>query len=74
MFAAFLDPGALWAGLSFSLPLILILLAHELGHYCACLYYDLDATLPYFLPVPTFIGTMVIYPDPLDHLLAADFV
>jgi membrane-associated protease RseP (regulator of RpoE activity) len=58
MFAAFLDPGALWAGLSFSLPLILILLAHELGHYCACLYYDLDATLPYFLPVPTFIGTM----------------
>lgn len=58
MFAAFLDPGALWTGLSFSLPLVVILLAHELGHYFACLYYGLDASLPYFLPVPTFIGTM----------------
>ena len=57
LFEAFLNPQALWAGLAFSLPLILILLAHELGHYFACLYYQLDASLPYFLPVPTFIGT-----------------
>jgi len=57
LFAAFLDPSALWAGLAFSLPLIVILLAHELGHYFACVYYQLDASLPYFLPVPTFIGT-----------------
>lgn len=57
LFSALADPQALLAGLSFSLPLIVILLAHELGHYCACLYYQLDATLPYFLPVPTFIGT-----------------
>ena len=57
LLSAFLDPAALQAGLSFSLPLIVILLAHELGHYFACLYYQLDATLPYFLPVPTFIGT-----------------
>lgn len=55
---AFLKPGDLLAGLSFSLPLILILLAHELGHYFACMYYQLDASLPYFLPVPTFIGTL----------------
>ncbi len=55
---AFFNPAALLAGLSFSLPLILILLAHELGHYFACLYYQLDASLPYFLPVPTFIGTL----------------
>jgi membrane-associated protease RseP (regulator of RpoE activity) len=57
LFDAFLSPSLLWSGLSFALPLVLILLAHELGHYCACLYYDLDASLPYFLPVPTFIGT-----------------
>jgi membrane-associated protease RseP (regulator of RpoE activity) len=57
MFEAFFNAQALWAGLAFSLPLILILLAHELGHYFACLYYQLDASLPYFLPVPTFIGT-----------------
>ena len=54
---SFFNLGALLSGLSFSLPLLLILLAHELGHYCACLYYQLDATLPYFLPAPTFIGT-----------------
>lgn len=54
---AFLDPNALYSGLSFALPLLVILLAHELGHYCACVYYQLDASLPYFLPVPTFIGT-----------------
>jgi membrane-associated protease RseP (regulator of RpoE activity) len=44
-------------GLPFSLTLMVILLAHELGHYLACVYYRLDASLPYFLPAPTFIGT-----------------
>ena len=51
------NPGLLLDGLPFSLTLMTILLAHELGHYCACLYYRLDASLPYFLPAPTFIGT-----------------
>jgi membrane-associated protease RseP (regulator of RpoE activity) len=55
---AFLNPQALLSGLAFSLPLLIILLAHELGHYFACSYYQLDASLPYFLPVPTFIGTL----------------
>jgi membrane-associated protease RseP (regulator of RpoE activity) len=53
----FFVPSELWQGLTFSIPLLMILLAHELGHYGACLYYQLDASLPYFLPVPTFIGT-----------------
>ncbi|MCS6953266.1 MAG: site-2 protease family protein [Bryobacterales bacterium] len=44
-------------GLSFSLTLLTILLAHELGHYFVCLYYRLDASPPYFLPSPTLIGT-----------------
>jgi membrane-associated protease RseP (regulator of RpoE activity) len=57
LFDAFFSPSLLLDGLSFAIPLVMILLAHELGHYCACLYYNLDATLPYFLPVPTFIGT-----------------
>lgn len=57
VFAALVSPEALRDGLSFSLPLLTILLAHELGHYFACQYYQLEATLPYFLPVPTFIGT-----------------
>jgi membrane-associated protease RseP (regulator of RpoE activity) len=40
------------AGLPFSLTLLTILMAHELGHYLACVYYGIDATLPFFLPSP----------------------
>lgn len=51
--------GATWrAGLAFSLPLLAILLAHEFGHYLACRRHDLDASLPYFIPVPLGIGTL----------------
>jgi membrane-associated protease RseP (regulator of RpoE activity) len=51
-------PAALLGGLPFSLTLITILLAHEFGHYLACVYYGVDATLPFFIPAPTPIGTM----------------
>ena len=51
-------PETLLAGLPFSLSLLLILMAHECGHYIACVYYGIDATLPFFLPAPTFTGTL----------------
>jgi len=51
------NPARLIEGLGFSLTLMTILLAHELGHYLACRYYRVDASLPYFLPAPTLIGT-----------------
>ena len=51
-------PAELLRGLPFSLTLITILLAHEFGHYLACVYYGVDATLPFFIPAPTPIGTM----------------
>ncbi|MEW6337945.1 MAG: site-2 protease family protein [Acidobacteriota bacterium] len=51
--------GAMWrAGLAFSLPLLAILLAHEFGHYLACRRHNLDASLPYFIPLPLGIGTL----------------
>lgn len=50
-------PSLLLEGLPYSLTLMTILLAHELGHYFACRYYGIDASLPYFLPAPTQIGT-----------------
>ncbi|MEO7653324.1 MAG: site-2 protease family protein [Bryobacteraceae bacterium] len=50
-------PRMLLDGLPFSLTLLLILLAHEFGHYLACVYYKLDASLPYFLPAPVLTGT-----------------
>ncbi|MEN6602972.1 MAG: site-2 protease family protein [Bryobacteraceae bacterium] len=52
-----MQPGDLAAGLPFSITLLLILLAHEFGHYFACTYYGVDASLPYFVPSPTVIGT-----------------
>jgi membrane-associated protease RseP (regulator of RpoE activity) len=45
-------------GIPFSLTLMTILLAHEMGHYLYCLKYRVAATLPYFIPFPTLIGTM----------------
>ncbi|MBV8071520.1 MAG: site-2 protease family protein [Acidobacteriaceae bacterium] len=47
-----------WLGLSFSLPLMTILLCHEFGHYFECRRRGLDASLPYFLPSPTLLGTL----------------
>ncbi|HEX8985133.1 MAG TPA: site-2 protease family protein [Bryobacteraceae bacterium] len=51
------EPLSMLAGLPFSLTLLGILLAHEFGHYLACRYYRVNASLPYFIPAPTFIGT-----------------
>lgn len=47
----------LLAGLPFSLTLLTILMAHEMGHYLTARYYGVDVSLPYFLPAPTLIGT-----------------
>ena len=44
-------------GLSFSIPLLTILLCHELGHFFACRKHGIPCTLPYFLPAPLLIGT-----------------
>jgi membrane-associated protease RseP (regulator of RpoE activity) len=53
--------GSTWlvAGWTYALTVVAILGAHELGHYFACRYYDVDASLPYFLPFPLgFFGTL----------------
>jgi membrane-associated protease RseP (regulator of RpoE activity) len=56
--------------------ILAILGCHELGHYVACRYYDVDASLPYFLPAPfiTLIGTFGAFirirePIPEKHML-----
>lgn len=52
------QPSRLLLGLPFSLALMLILLAHEMGHYLYCVHYGVSATLPFFIPFPSLIGTM----------------
>ena len=39
-------------GIALAGGLLTILLAHEMGHYLACRYYGVDATLPHFIPSP----------------------
>jgi membrane-associated protease RseP (regulator of RpoE activity) len=52
---------ALWPlsdGFSYSLPLMAILVCHELGHYFAARLHGVPATLPYFIPIPPPIGLL----------------
>lgn len=47
-------------GLTLSVPLLGILLAHELGHYLAARRHGMDVSPPYFIPAPpwfNFVGT-----------------
>ena len=46
-------------GLWYSGTILAILASHEFGHYFACRYYDVDASLPFFLPMPYLLtGTL----------------
>jgi membrane-associated protease RseP (regulator of RpoE activity) len=51
---------SLLAGWTFALPLMLILLFHEFGHWFAARIHRVPASLPYFIPLPPIflLGTM----------------
>ena len=42
----------IFTGWPFALAMMGILFAHEMGHYLACRYYNVPATLPFFIPAP----------------------
>src|SRR5271169_1901634 len=52
------QPSRILMGIPFSVALMAILLAHEFGHFFLCEKYGVNATLPFFIPAPTLIGTM----------------
>ena len=52
LWQAITNPSLLKSGLTFSTALLTILTAHEMGHYLACRYYGVRATLPFFIPAP----------------------
>ena len=53
----FEQPHLFAQGAEFSAALLAILFSHEMGHYLACRYYKVNATLPYFIPAPPLFLT-----------------
>lgn len=54
---AVFSPASLGLGfLTFALPLMLILTVHEFGHYYFARKHGMEASLPFFIPVPPFLG------------------
>lgn len=49
---------AVRAGLPFAGSLVGVLLSHEMGHYVLARRHRVDATLPFFIPVPFGLGTL----------------
>ena len=57
-------------GLPYALGLITILGTHELGHYLTAKFYKIRTTLPYFIPIPFFLGTFGAFikmQSPIPH-------
>jgi membrane-associated protease RseP (regulator of RpoE activity) len=54
------SPPTMWRAAEFTATLLSILLAHEFGHYFAARIHKVDATLPFFIPMPVLspFGTM----------------
>lgn len=54
-----LAAASFWEGLRYSVPLMSILLCHELGHYIAARIHRVPASPPFFVPMPLPpLGTM----------------
>ncbi|MDH4028157.1 MAG: site-2 protease family protein [Nitrospirota bacterium] len=51
------QPEKIYLGIPFSLTLLFILLTHEMSHYIMSRKHNVAATLPYFIPAPSIIGT-----------------
>lgn len=69
--ALLVTPQLVLAGLTYSVPLLLILLAHELGHYLTCRKYGVNASPPFFIPflpvvpLPGTFGAFIRVREPI---------
>ncbi|MEF8828586.1 MAG: site-2 protease family protein [Haloarcula sp.] len=52
------DPLRVFEAWPFAVAMLGVLGIHELGHYAAARYHGVDVTLPYFIPFPSYLGTM----------------
>ena len=63
-------PELLWQGFPYGVSLLLILGSHESGHFFAARHYRIATTLPYFIPIPSFLGTFGAFiqmKSPIPH-------
>jgi membrane-associated protease RseP (regulator of RpoE activity) len=51
------NPQSLVRGLSYSLPLLLIIAIQKFSHYFVALHYKIRTTLPYFIPFPFLLDS-----------------
>jgi membrane-associated protease RseP (regulator of RpoE activity) len=51
-------PSELLPGLTFSVPLLAILLGHEMGHYLVARRHGMNVSPPYFIPTPHWINVI----------------
>ena len=51
-------PGNLVPGLAFSIPLLAVLLGHEMGHYLVARRHRMDVSPPYFIPSPNWLNVI----------------
>ena len=58
LFALTVVTTTVMGGWIYSVSLLTILTAHEFGHYFAARHHRVRATLPYFIPFPSFLGTL----------------
>ena len=69
------NPGLLFKGLSYSLPLLVIIAVQKFSHYFVALYYKIRTTLPYFIPFPFLLdnfavgtlGALIQRKSPIPH-------
>lgn len=54
----FSNPSEIWHAWPFTAAILGVLGVHEMGHYLMSRYHKVSASLPYFIPIPTLIGTM----------------
>lgn len=64
------EPRQVFQGLPFTLAILAVLGSHEMAHYAMARYHGMKTSLPYFIPFPTFIGTMgavIRYKGPIPN-------
>ena len=56
----FSNPNLLIKGLSYSVPLLLIIGVQKFSHYFVAIYYKIRTTLPYFIPLPFLLDNFAV--------------